>query len=149
MHSHLHLSSLQRSLLLQTLQLNLHSHLHVSCHSMYFVLLVPDIRLNTLTFKIFYNIRNTQFCAWVINIVTTPLHLLVLILRRKYTESSPLTLTICGLTLHSWLFIEIQRNIFTLVRVNKHGNPVKKHLLINPSILLYYFILYHQIIVNL
>ena len=51
--------------------LNLHSQLQVSCHSMRLVSLVPVTRLNTLTFKFFYNIRNTQFCTWIVDIVTT------------------------------------------------------------------------------
>ena len=60
-----------------------------------------------------------------------PLHLLVLILKAKNTGFILLTLIICGLILHSWLFIEIQvsggvLNKFTLVKVNKNTNPVKK-----------------------
>ena len=50
LHSHLHLPSSQRCLLLQTLLLNLRLRLHVSCHSMRLASLVPDTRLNTLTF---------------------------------------------------------------------------------------------------
>ena len=48
--SHLHLSSFQHCLLLQTLASNLHLHLQVSCHSFYLVSLVLDIILNTFTF---------------------------------------------------------------------------------------------------
>ena len=55
-----------------------------------------------------------------------PLHLLLLILKEKNTGSSSLTLTICGLTLHSELFIEKRFNEFTLVKVDKSTNPVKK-----------------------
>ena len=66
-----------------------------------------------------------------------PLHLLVLILKGKNTSSSPLTLKICGLILHSWLFTERQLYIFMLVKVDKNVNLANKHLLINPSILLY------------
>ena len=58
-------------LLLQTLASNLHLHLHVSCHFMCLVSLVLDIRLNTLTFKFFYYIRDTYFCIWIIDIITT------------------------------------------------------------------------------
>ena len=68
--------------------------------------------------------------------------------KEKNTGSSWLTLTICGLTLHSWLFIKIQLNKFMSVKADKNFNPVKKHFLINPSILLYYAIFFHQIIVN-
>ena len=39
-----------------------------------------------------------------------PLHLPVLILKGKNTSSFLLTLTICGLTVHSWLLHEIQFN---------------------------------------
>ena len=68
MHLHQHLSSFQRCLLLQTLLSSIHLHLQVSCYSMCLVLLVLDIKLNTLTF---YNIRNTQFCIWIVDIMTT------------------------------------------------------------------------------
>ena len=50
LHLHLHLSSFNLCLLLQTLASNLHLHLQVSCHFIYFVSLVLEIRLNTLTF---------------------------------------------------------------------------------------------------
>ena len=80
-------------------------------------------------------------------------HLLVLILKGKNTGSSLLRLTICGLTLHSWLFIEIKLNgiafsgaalkKFTLAKVNIYANLVKKHLLINPNIL--YFLIFNYI----
>ena len=69
-YSHLHISSFQRCLLLQTLASNLHFHLHVSCHFMCLVSSVFDIRLNALTFK-FNNIRNTYFCTWIVDIVAT------------------------------------------------------------------------------
>ena len=41
------------ALFIVTLGSNLHLHLHVSCHSIYLVSLVLEIRLNTLTFKFF------------------------------------------------------------------------------------------------
>ena len=63
LHSHLHLFLFQRCLLLQTLSPNLHSNLQVSCHSIYLVSLVLDIRLNTLTFK-FFTISGTQIFAY-------------------------------------------------------------------------------------
>ena len=43
----------------------------------------------------------------------------------KKTGSSPLTLTIFGLVLHSRLFIEIQLNEFMLVKLDKIINPTK------------------------
>ena len=105
--SHLHLSSFQRCLLLQKLTSNLHLHLHVSCHSICLVSLVLDIKLNTLTFRILPT-SGTQSFAWGLLILfQLLLNLLVLILKAKNTGSSPLTLTICGPTLHYWLFIEI------------------------------------------
>ena len=41
LHSHLHLSSFQLCLLLQTLEFNLHSHLQLSCHFYVFCLITP------------------------------------------------------------------------------------------------------------
>ena len=96
MHSHLHLSSFQRSLLLQTLASNLHLHLHVSCHYMYLVSLVLDIRLNILTF-IFLTTSGIHIFAYgSLILVQLPLHLLDLMEKRWNTGSSQLTLTISG-----------------------------------------------------
>ena len=50
LHSHLHLSSFHHCLLLQALALNPHMHLQVSCHIIYLISLILDIKLNTLTF---------------------------------------------------------------------------------------------------
>ena len=143
MHSHLHLSSFQCCLLLQTLLINLHLDLHISCYSLRLVSLVPDTRLNTLTFTFFTTSGTHNFAHGLLILLQLPLHLFVLILRRRNTGSSPLTLTIYNLTLHFWLFVEIQLNEFMLVKVDKNINPLKKHFLINPSILLYYVILFH------
>ena len=67
---------------------------------------------------------------WIIDIVaSTTVFACFNAKRKKNTGSSQLALTICGLTLHSYLFIEIQLNKFTLVKVDKKVNPVKKHLL--------------------
>ena len=95
-------------------------------------------------FKVFYNIRNTQFCMWIIDIVATTAAFTCFNTKWKNTGSSPLTLTSCGLTLHSWLFTEIQLSgaalyEFTPVKVNKNAYLVKKHFLINPSILFEWF----------
>ena len=62
LHSDLHLFLFQRCLLLQTFSPNLHSHLNVSCHSVYLVSLVLYTRLNTLTFT-FFTILGTQIFA--------------------------------------------------------------------------------------
>ena len=53
LHSHLHLSSFHRCLLLQIILSNLHIHLQVSCHFMGLVSLVNVIKLNILTFDFF------------------------------------------------------------------------------------------------
>ena len=56
-------------LLLQKIAYNLNSHLHVSCHFIFFVSLVLDIKLNTLMFKSFTT-SGTYFYVWIINIIT-------------------------------------------------------------------------------
>ena len=53
------------------------------------------------------------------------MHLLALMLKGESTGSSLLTVTICGLTLHSWLFIKIL-NEFMLMKLDKIVNPEKK-----------------------
>ena len=98
LHPHLYLSLFQRYLLLQTLLLNLHLHLHVSCYFMHLVSLVLVTRFNTLTFKFFTTLGRHNFASGLLVLLQLPLHLLVLILKRKNTGSSPLT--ICGLALH-------------------------------------------------
>ena len=77
LHSHLHLSSFQRCLLLQTLLLNLHLHLRVSCHFMHLVSLIPHTRLNTLTFKFFTTSGTLNFASGLLILLKLPLHLLV------------------------------------------------------------------------
>ena len=101
LHSHLHLSTFQRCLLLQTLASNLDLHLHASCHSKCLVSLALDIRLNTLTFKVFITSATHIFAYGSLVLLQLPPHLLVLILKGKNTGLSLLTLTIFGLTLHS------------------------------------------------
>ena len=77
-----------------------------------------------------------------------PLHLLVLILKGKNAGSSLLTLTISGLTLHYWLFIETHFNEFPFDKLQpKNIIAVKKHFLINPNIL-YYVMFFNQILMN-
>ena len=138
MHSHLHLSSFQHCLLLQTLASNLHLHLHVSCHSVCLVSLVLDIR--------FLITSGTHLFAYgSLLLLQLPLHLLVLELKGYNTGSSLLTLTICGYTLHSWLVMEIQLNIFTHVKVDNNANPVKKTFFYK---LKHFVILYHSSSLN-
>ena len=145
LHSHLHLLSFQRCLLLQTLPSNLHLHLHVSCHSICLVSLVLDIRLNTLTFT-FLTILGTQFCMRIIDTVATTAAFDCFNTKGKKVDYLLVILTICGLILHSLLFIEIQLNKFTLVKVVKNANPVKKHFLVNPNIL-YCLLFSHTILI--
>ena len=107
---------------------SLHSYLHfyhsnvvyhykqVSCHSMCLVSLVLDIKLKTLTFKFLTTSVTHDFPCGLLILLQLPLQELVLILKDKNTGSSPLTLTVCGLTLRSWLFIEIQLKELTLVK---------------------------------
>ena len=88
-----------------------------------------------------------------INYIVTTLAAFVLILKGKRIDSSLLTLTICGLTLHSWLFIEIELNgiafsgatlnKFTLVEVDKNVNPVKKTLFNKPKYFIIHVNLFH------
>ena len=63
LHSHIHLSSFHLCLLLQTLALNLHMHLQVSCNIICFVSLILEIKLNILTF-IFLVISGTHNLAY-------------------------------------------------------------------------------------
>ena len=81
LHSHLHLSSFERSLLLQAFASNLHLHLHVSCHFMCLISLDLDIKLNTLTFM-FLITSGTHISAYgSLILLQLLLHLLVLILK--------------------------------------------------------------------
>ena len=65
------------------------------------VSLVPDTRLNTLMFMFFTTPGTHNFVHGLLILLQLPLHLLVSILKGENTGSSPLTLTIWGLTLHS------------------------------------------------
>ena len=65
--------------------------------------------------------RNTQFCIWIIDIVTTTIAFTCFNVKRKKTGSLLLTLTICGLNLHSSLFIGIHFNGFTLDKLQPKG----------------------------
>ena len=67
----------------------------------------------------------------------------------KNTCSSLLTLTIQDLNLHFLLFIEIQRNEFTLVKLDKIVNPTKNTFLTNWNIFITLCHFFHQIIVNI
>ena len=110
---------------------------------MFLASILLDIRLNTLAFNFLRRLGTHSFAYGLLILLQLPLHLFVLILKGKKRDSLLLTLTICGLTLHSLLFLEMQRNQYTQVKVNKNANPVKKHFLTNPSILLYYIILFN------
>ena len=80
LHSHLHLSSFHLYLLLQTLASNLHLHLQLLCHFMCLVLLVYDIKLNTLTF-VFLMLSGTHILAYrSLIVLQLPLQFFILIL---------------------------------------------------------------------
>ena len=48
-----------------------------------------------------------------------------------------LTLTICGLALHSSLIVEIQLSEIAFVKLDKIVNPMKNAFLTNPNIFIY------------
>ena len=81
LHSHLHLSLFQCCLLLQTITSNLHWHLQVSRHSICLASWVLDIRLNTLTLKVYTTSGTEMFEYGSLILVQLPLHLLVIILK--------------------------------------------------------------------
>ena len=56
-------------------------HLQVSCHFMCLVSLVPDIRLNTLTFKSFTVSGTPMFAYVLLMLLQLPLHLFILMLK--------------------------------------------------------------------
>ena len=136
--------------ILETFSPNLHSHLHVPCHSINLVSLVLDIRSNTLTFKLFYNIRNTNFCIRIVNIITSTTTFTRFNTNGKNTGSFLLTLTTCGFVLHSRLFIEIQLNELALAEPDKKANPMENTFLTNPNIFIYTIsFFFHQILMNI
>ena len=96
----MHLSSLQHCLLLQAFASGLHLHLEVSCHFIYLVSLVLDIRLKNFIFKFLTTSGTHNFAYVSFILLQLPLQLLDLILKGKNTGSLLLTLTISGLTLH-------------------------------------------------
>ena len=55
----------------------------------------------------------------------------------KNTGSSPLTLTTCGLVLHSWLFNEIAFKELAFVKSDKIVNPMKNTFVTNLNIFIY------------
>ena len=108
--------------------------MYASCHSMRLFSLLPNIRLNTLTFKFYTTSGTHSFVYGLLILLQLPLHSFFLILKGKKI-----------LILHSSFFIEIQLNKFTLVKVDKNTNLVKKHFLINPNIL-YCLLFIHTIL---
>ena len=81
LHSYRHLSLFERCLLLQTLAFYPHLHQHFPCHFICLVLLVLEIRLNTLIFKSFTKSGTHIFAYGSLTLLQPPLHLLVLILK--------------------------------------------------------------------
>ena len=65
---------------LHTLAFNLHLHLQVSCHSMYLVSLVLDIRLITVTFMFLTTSGIENFAYGSLILLQLPLHLFTLTL---------------------------------------------------------------------
>ena len=53
-----------------------------------------------------------------------------------------LTLTICGLALQIWLFIEKKLSEFTFVKVDRIVNPTKNGFLINLNIFIYTMLIF-------
>ena len=92
---------------------------------MCFLTLVLDIKLNTPTFKFFKISGTHNFAYRSLILLELPLHLLVLILKGKNTGFSLLILAICGLTLHYWLFIEIDFNELTLGKLQQKASLLK------------------------
>ena len=80
LHSLLNLSLFQNCLLLQTLVSNLHLHLQVLWHSICFVSLVLEIRLNTLTFIFLTTSGTHSFAYGSLILLQLPLHLVTSIL---------------------------------------------------------------------
>ena len=78
------------------------------------VSLVLDIRLSASTFKSLATSGTHSFTYGPLILLQLPLHLRILKLKGKNTDSLLLTLTIYGLTLHSSLFIEMHFNEFAL-----------------------------------
>ena len=95
---------------------------------------------------VFYNIRDTNFCIRIIDIITTTTTFTCFNTKWKNTGSSPLTLTTWGLVLDSRLLIVIQINEFAFVTFDKIVNPTKISFYANPKIfihtMLYFFIKY-------
>ena len=81
LHSHLHLLPFQRCLLLQRLASNLHLYLNGSCHSIYLVSLLLNIKLSTLTFMFLITSGTHIFAYGSLILLQLLLHLLVLILK--------------------------------------------------------------------
>ena len=92
----------------------------------------------------------TSACIIIPALFVIAVYLLVLILKGNNTSSSLLTLTVCGLTIHYSLFIEIQLrgaalNEFTHTKVDKNTSPVKKTTFNKPK---HFIILFHSFSLN-
>ena len=89
------------------------------------VSLVLNIRLNTLTFKSFAT-SGTHIFAYgsLILLRATTTFTCFHNKRIKYGLIAILTLIIFGLTLHAWLFIEMQLKGVVLTKLNKNNDPI-------------------------
>ena len=74
-HSNLHLFSFHLCLMLQILAYSLHLHLQISCHFIYFVWLVLEIRLNTLRFMFLTILGKHNFAYRSLILLQLPLKL--------------------------------------------------------------------------
>ena len=96
-----------------------------------------------LTFEFLTTSGTNNFAYGSLILLQLPLHLLILILKGKNIGSSLLTITICDLTLNSWLFIEIHFNEFILGKLQPKKIIAEINIsFTNPNILLYYVIFF-------
>ena len=105
--------------------------------------LVLDIRLNTLTFKFFTTSGTHIFPYGSLMLLQLPPYLLALILKGKTAGSSLLTLTISGLTLNYWLFIEIRFNEFTLGKLQLKNIIAEINIFFTNSNIIYYAVFFY------
>ena len=107
--------------------------------------LVLDIRLKNLEFKFLATSGTQSFASGSWILLQLPLHLLDLILKRKSTGSSLLTLTIFRLPLHYWLFIKTHFNRFKFDKLQPKNIITETNIrFTNPNI----FILFHSVLSN-
>ena len=92
--------------------------------------LILDSRSNTLTFIFFYNIRNTNFCIWIVNIITTTTTFTRFNTKWKKHRLTSININNLWSCFTLLLLIEIQLNgiafnEFAFVKLDKIVNPMK------------------------